>query len=121
MPLSAGEGWEADEAKRVSGSLTLFGLVGPHRLGLQASVPGRVSGVVLGLRALHPAWESVDVLVAVSLRATRGKSQPMFPSFQKAKGPGRDGNWGWRGASACIQAGVPRAGNEGACSAASLG
>lgn len=45
LTSNAGGGWEADEVKRVSGSLTLFGLLGPHRLGLQASVPGRVSGV----------------------------------------------------------------------------
>lgn len=82
----------------VSGSLARFGLLGPHHLGLQAPVPSRVLGnpvlprgvcrflFSLGLWALAPDLENVKVLVAVSLTATRGQCQPMFPSFPDSKG-----------------------------------
>lgn len=56
---------------------------------------GAVSLLHLGLRALHLTLVGVDVLVAVILVATRGQSQPVFLTFRKAEGPGRDGRRGW--------------------------
>ena len=61
------------------------------------------------------------VLVAVSLTATRGQSQPIVPCFLLVQGPGRDENWRWWGARAGVQTGVPSAGYGGVFSAASLG
>lgn len=72
------------------------------------------------LRVLHQAGVGVDVSVAVNFMATRGQSEPTFPSFvPEAEGPGGDGRWG--GGASAGASGVPRAGNAGTCSAASLG